>query len=120
MSGIDIGSIVVAFIAAIAAWASQRAASKASGTNTQVAGRLDAEKEAYERARAFDTETIRRQDAEIAELRAEARALHAELRNCHIRLQTLEDKTPLSILGLEGLLRERNEEAEGPEASDQK
>jgi hypothetical protein len=36
------------------------------------------EKGAYERARAFDTETIKRQDAEILELRAEVAEAKAE------------------------------------------
>jgi len=37
------------------------------------------EKEAYERARRFDTETIARQDKEIEELRADNRTLHEKI-----------------------------------------
>lgn len=65
----NVVSVSVALIAALAAWASQRSAAKASTLNTLTVTAVDREKEAYERARAFDTETIRRQDEEIAELR---------------------------------------------------
>lgn len=69
-------SIAVAFLAALAAYASQRSAAKASVMNTQTVTAVDREKEAYERARAFDTETIRRQDEELQELRDDNRKLH--------------------------------------------
>lgn len=69
-------SISVAALSAAAALASQRSAAKASVMNTQTVTAVDREKEAYERARAFDTETIRRQDEELEELRADNRTLH--------------------------------------------
>lgn len=69
-------SVLVAILAAGAAYASQRSAAKASVMNTQTVTAVDREKEAYERARAFDTETIRRQDEELAELREDNRKLH--------------------------------------------
>jgi predicted RNase H-like nuclease (RuvC/YqgF family) len=72
----DIVSVVVAVVAGLFAWASQRSASSASKTNTATVTAVDREKEAYERARAFDTETIRRQDEELAELREDNRKLH--------------------------------------------
>lgn len=75
MDPVNIASVLVALIAALAAYASQRAAAKASTTNS----RTDMEREAYERARKFDTDTIERQDAEIAELRAEIQQLRAEI-----------------------------------------
>ena len=70
MDAVSAATILVALIAAAGAWASQRAAHKVSVANTITSGRVDMEKEAYNRARAYDTETIKRQDEEIAELRA--------------------------------------------------
>lgn len=79
MDAVNIATIVVALIAAAGAWASQRAAAKAAVQNTVVGGRVNMENEAYERARAFDTETIARQNHEIEELRKDS----AELRKQH-------------------------------------
>lgn len=75
-----VASVIVAFIAAASAYAAQRSASKASSKQVEVHGRVDMEKEAYERARAFDTETIRRQDEELAELRQDKKDLLAEVK----------------------------------------
>jgi FtsZ-binding cell division protein ZapB len=79
MDAASIITIAVAVIAAGSAYASQRAAARASVMNTSTTSRVDMEKEAYERARAFDTETIARQDAEIEELRADNRDLHEKV-----------------------------------------
>lgn len=98
MNLLDIGSIIIAVIAALGAWASQRAAANAS----KVGSRMDAEKEAYERARKFDMDTIKRQDEEIKELRDELDRLKQ-------RLQLIEERTPISMMGLEGILRDRIE-----------
>lgn len=78
----DWGSVItitVAVIAAASAYASQRAASRASTMNTKTVSRVDMEKEAYERARKFDIETIKRQDEEILELRADNQQLHEKI-----------------------------------------
>ena len=102
-----LASIVVAGIAASSAYASQRSAARATTVNTDKTTRSDMEKEAYERARAFDTETIRRQDTEIGELRqenedlrsemdllrAENRGLRGEMRGLTQRLSRLEEVT---------------------------
>lgn len=72
-------TILVAVIAALSAYASQRAAAKASNLNTTTTSRVDMEKEAYDRARKFDIETIERQDAEIAELRQDNKDLHEKI-----------------------------------------
>jgi len=72
-------TILVAIIAALSAYASQRAAAKASNLNTTTTSRVDMEKEAYDRARKFDIETIERQDAEIAELRQDNKSLHEKV-----------------------------------------
>lgn len=71
MDAIQVASIIVAGIAASAAYASQRAAAKASTVNTSTNSRVEMEKEAYDRARKYDTDTIERQDREIEELRTQ-------------------------------------------------
>lgn len=74
--------------------------------NTQTTSRVDMEKEAYDRARKFDIETIERQDAELAELRrdlteanelinvarAEARAARAEVREMRMEKDRLRER----------------------------
>lgn len=83
MEAVEIGSILVALIAALGAWAAQRSAARASTINTNVSGRLEAERGAYERARDFDIETIERQQEEMALMRVvevELRAANDELR----------------------------------------
>lgn len=92
----EIVSIAVAAIAAGGAWASQRASSKAATVST----RMDAEKEAYERARAFDLQTIERQQEEI-------KVLRERLAIAESKLDKMEEHNPISLLGLEGLLRDR-------------
>jgi len=79
-------SIAVAVVAAFGAWASQRAASKAS----TVSSRMDAEKEAYERARALDTETINRLQAENKELREKLEELDKKYETCNSNLLRLQ------------------------------
>jgi len=61
-----LSSIIVAVVAGLAGWAAQRSSSKANLSTS----RLELEREAYERARSYDTETISRQDRELDELRA--------------------------------------------------
>lgn len=71
-----LASVAVALVAAGFGYLSARASSKAARDTTASsieAKRLD---QAYERSRAFDTETIHRQDAELEELRADNRQLH--------------------------------------------
>ena len=118
MSPIDVGSIVVAIVAALGAVAAQRSASRAGQASTKV----QAETNAYERARKMDVETIERQSQEIAELRRRNSHLeqHIErletdndnlrrnLRTVERRLAKLEDISP----ALEALLRQRLEEAD--------
>ena len=80
-----LASIIVALVAAFGALASNRAAARASQLNTMTTSRVDMEREAYDRARAFDTETIRRQDAEIDELRAQVHRQDVELEDLRAR-----------------------------------
>lgn len=91
---VNVASLLVALIAATGAWASQRASAKASTINTATTSRVDMEKEAYERARTYDTETIRRQDAEIEELREENRVLREEVRELRRRVNFIEHAVP--------------------------
>lgn len=75
MDATNVASIIVAAVAALAAWASARASSKASTVRTTSDNRTEMEKDAYSRARAFDLETIARQDKELTELRARVQEL---------------------------------------------
>lgn len=63
-----IASIIISAITGIFAWLAARQSSKAAVTNSVTSGRVEMEKEAYERARKLDTETINRQDGELKEL----------------------------------------------------
>jgi hypothetical protein len=75
MDGGNIASILAAVVAALSAWAVSRSASKGAQKAQEIeaqtareSARSSAESEAYERARAFDTETIARQGTQIQEL----------------------------------------------------
>lgn len=71
---ISIGTTVVGVAAALAAWASSRAASKASKYTADVSvtnARTTAEQEAYTRARTIDERTIKRLEEEIDDTRRE-------------------------------------------------
>lgn len=75
MDGGNIASILAAIVAALSAWAVSRSATKGANKakeieaqTTRESARSNAESEAYERARAFDTETIARQATQIQEL----------------------------------------------------
>lgn len=109
MDASNAASIVVAIVAALAAWAAQRSAAKASMTNTNTTSRTDMEKEAYDRARAFDTETIKRQDEEIKELRSDNERLHREVKALRLRISRLERGFPQN---LEEALREKLDDSD--------
>lgn len=99
MDFVSIGSIAVALVAGFSAVASQRAAAKASILNTQTTSRVDMEREAYERARNFDTETIRRQDEELDDLRTRVRVL--EDKNALLRTENYETKRSVNSLTID-------------------
>ena len=89
--------IIVATIAALSALASQRSAAKvAKAAKIESAklalenSRVDMEKNAYERARAFDTETIARQNKRIAELRREVRRLETLVARLRTRIDNVD------------------------------
>lgn len=114
-----IASIFVAVVAAFGAWASQRAAARASQLNTSTTAKVEAEKGAYERARAFDTETIRRQDAEIDELRAQIHRQDSELED--LRARNREQATRIFRLEtgrmLPDIAKQEKEKDEQPDSS---
>lgn len=76
----SIASAVVAAIAGLSAWASQRAAAKASIRNTDTTSRSAIEEGAFERAKSFYTDTIDRQDREIHELEGDVGRLKTQVR----------------------------------------
>lgn len=94
-----IATVIAAVIAALAAIATQRSAAAAAVRNQSVSSRTDIEKEAFERAKGFYTDTIDRQDANIHELeddvtslKGRVRALEEELARERGRNQTNEEK----------------------------
>lgn len=87
-----IASILVSLIAALAGYASQRASAKAQTKTAATSSRTELEKEAYERARAFDMETIKRQDGELAELRQHVKDLNADVKRVVSENDVLHDE----------------------------
>ena len=75
----DVVSLGVAMIAAVGMYASHRSSARASTISSETMAKLDAEKEAYNRAREHDVETIQMQKEEIKELRADNRDLHEKI-----------------------------------------
>lgn len=84
-----IASVIVSLIAALAGFASQRSAAKAQTRTAATSSRAELEKEAYERARAFDTETIKRQDDELSELRQHVKDLNSDVKRMASENETL-------------------------------
>jgi predicted nuclease with TOPRIM domain len=75
-----VSSIIISIIAALSGYLASRASAKASVKNVATSSRVEMEKEAYERARKMDTQTIERQDAELAELFENQRNLNADIK----------------------------------------
>lgn len=97
MTATNAVTLIVAIIAAIASFAAQRATAKAAKEAKLESARLErestrasVEKDAYERARAFDTETIVRQNKRIAELSREVRRLNALVGALRTRLDRVD------------------------------
>lgn len=90
MDATNAASLCVSAIAILTAFASQRAASKASTTNARTA----AEEEAYTRARAFDLATIARQDAELEDCREHIKGLEDQVEILRWRLNRAEAGLP--------------------------
>ena len=87
---INLGAILVAIIGFITSIASNRSSSKTSRIVAATSGRLESEREAYQRARAMDVETIERQAEMIEGLRQENMRVHLE--NVEIKKQNNELK----------------------------
>lgn len=75
-----LGAIIVAVITGLSAYASQKAISKASTITAITSSRTDMEREAYIRARDYDTETIKRLDDDLDQLREENEELQIKIR----------------------------------------
>ncbi|MCA1806540.1 MAG: hypothetical protein LC687_01555 [Actinobacteria bacterium] len=89
---LDLAPIIVAIVAALGAWAAQRSSSNAARVNSTVSIRLEAEREAYERARAFDVQTIERQGAEVHSLRESNEGMRREIIVLQRRVLKLENE----------------------------
>ena len=83
-----VATIIAAIIAAFAAIATQRSAAAAAVRNQSMSSRTDIEKEAFERAKDFYTDTIDRQGAEIHELEEDVAELKAKVRTLEQELAT--------------------------------
>lgn len=92
-NGVGIASIIISVITALGVWLSARESRKATTTNTTASGRVEMEKEAYERARALDVQTIERQERRILELEEEARETEIEFKQLHHANANLEDRS---------------------------
>jgi len=83
MDGSDWAIVIVALISVISAYLSGKAARNAAKYNSDASmasAKIQAETEAYNRARKMDIETIKRQDEEIEELRKNGRELREKVR----------------------------------------
>lgn len=68
---VALATVISAVVAALSAYLTQRASTKAQVITTATASRSDLEREAFERAKDFYTDTIDRQATEIHEQAAE-------------------------------------------------
>lgn len=83
MRGSDWATITVALISVISALLASRAAKTAAKFNSDASvtnSKIQAETEAYERARSMDIKTIERQDQEIEEIRQNSEKLREKVR----------------------------------------
>jgi TolA-binding protein len=93
MEKLGIASVIISAITALGVWLSARESRKATTTNTTSSSRVEMEKEAYERARALDVQTIERQERRINELEEEADETEIELTQLHTANANLEDRS---------------------------
>lgn len=87
------GAIVSIFVALVG-WLTARSSNKASMTNVVTSSRVEMEKEAYERARKLDTDTIARQEKEHHELAVKYDALDRKYET--VRAQNLQMSEDMS------------------------
>lgn len=67
-SDVAIATVIAALIAGLAGWATARTSAKSEVRRQETASRTDIEKEAFQRAKDFYTDTIDRQAKQIDEL----------------------------------------------------
>jgi peptidoglycan hydrolase CwlO-like protein len=78
-----IAGVVSVTISAGVGWATHKSATRSVERNNSLTSRTDIEKEAFERAKSFYTDTIDRQDHDLDELREENRRLKQEVAGVH-------------------------------------
>lgn len=78
-TGQIISAIVVSIVAATGSWLAARQGAKAQMKNVATSSRVEMEKEAYERARKMDTETIASQEKKIVKLEGEIEELEVKV-----------------------------------------
>ena len=91
MDGTDVASIIAAVIAAAAAAFTARSANRATTRSTEVTARTDIEKEAFERAKEFYTDTIDRLTAENREHEAKIDRLEQRVEAQDAEIHQLRD-----------------------------
>jgi hypothetical protein len=101
---LNIGAILIAVIAALTSWATQRSSAKTAILNEKA----KAEAEAYGRAVKMDSDTIARQDKEILELREDKDALTKRVRE--LEKDNGEQHTELIMLRRRVFILEKKEE----------
>lgn len=85
----SIATMFVAFVAAVSGFAAQKASVKATTHAADESSRVLMEKEAYERARHFDIETITRQSDQITRQAEEIDGLRTEVDELHEKVRVL-------------------------------
>lgn len=85
-----IASVIAVIITGMVTLATQRAAAKASIRNQDTQSRTELERDAFERAKAFYTGVIDRQDQEIRDCHDENQALQARVNELRSRVDALE------------------------------
>lgn len=89
---VALASIVSAMVAALSAYLTQRSSAKAQIITATTTSRSDIERDAFERAKEFYTDTIDRQAAEIHEQADELRQLEARVRTLEAAAVTLRER----------------------------
>lgn len=81
-----------AIVTACGAILTQRSAARAAVRNASLSSRTDLEREAFERAKGYYTDTIDRQARDITQLEADVTKLEGKVTVCQARISTLEEE----------------------------
>lgn len=81
-----------AIVTAVGAILTQRSAARAAVRNASLSSRTDLEREAFERAKGYYTDTIDRQARDITQLEADVTKLEGKVTVCQTRISSLEDE----------------------------